>query len=170
MPNISNMSPAALTPEERRFVEDVAEVLCATGFTPAAALIFGYLLTRSTPVSLDDMTAALGISKSSASVAARLLESQSIAKRRRERGTKRALYEIAIDYEAAIQRHRRFFTELGARMGAGADIATSKDVKARLKAVSAFYAYLSSAVQNASVQWSAEGRLKPDSEPLAGKR
>jgi DNA-binding transcriptional regulator GbsR (MarR family) len=88
---------------EQRFVEDVARLLTPWGVPPVAARLYGYLLLCPHPVSLDQITEDLGISKSSASVAARLLESYTLARRHSEPGTKRALYAVADDYEAMIQ-------------------------------------------------------------------
>jgi len=57
--------------------------------------LYGYLLLSAEPVSLDRITSDLEISKSSASVAARLLEQYTLARRHGERGSKRALYEVS---------------------------------------------------------------------------
>ena len=80
---------------ERRFIEDVARLLTPWGVPPVAARLYGYLLLSPRPVSLGQITADLEISKSSASVAARLLESYTLARRHGEAGTKRALYAVA---------------------------------------------------------------------------
>jgi DNA-binding transcriptional regulator GbsR (MarR family) len=68
---------------------------CLGGVPQAAARLYGYLLLFSEPVSLDRMTVDLGISKSSASVAARPLEKYRLALRHGERGSKRMRYEAS---------------------------------------------------------------------------
>ncbi len=70
MPNISNK----VGEDERRFVEDVARLLTPWGVPPVAARLYGRLLLCPNSVGLDQITEDLGISKSSASVVARLLE------------------------------------------------------------------------------------------------
>jgi DNA-binding transcriptional regulator GbsR (MarR family) len=150
MPNMSNKS---LGKDERRFVEDVARLLLPWGVPPAAARLYGYLLLCPRPVSLDQITDDLGISKSSASVAARLLESYTLARRHREPGTKRALYAVADDYEVMIQQQNRLLEALAAKLNAGAGIVTSKAVSARLEEMADFYRVMRGAMEEAMRRW-----------------
>ena len=60
---------------------------------------------------------------SSASVAARLLESYTLARRHHEPGTKRALYAVADDYEAMIRQQNRLLDALAELLNAGVRIA-----------------------------------------------
>jgi DNA-binding transcriptional regulator GbsR (MarR family) len=113
-------------------VEDVVRLLLPWGVPPVAARLYGYLLLCPRPVSLDQITDDIGVSKSGASVAARLLESYTLARRHREPGTKRALYAVADDYEAMIHRQNRLLEALAAQLNAGAGIVTSKRAGARL--------------------------------------
>lgn len=138
---------------QRRFVEDIARLLTPWGVPPAAARLYGYLLLCSRPVSLDQITEDLGISKSSASVAARLLESYTLARRHSEPGTKRALYAVADDYEAMIRQQNRLLDALTAQLNAGAGIAASKAVSVRLEEMSGFYRIMRSAMEDAMSRW-----------------
>ena len=122
-----------------RFVEDVARLLTPWGVPSAAARLYGYLLLCPRPVSLDQITEDLEISKSSASVAARLLESYTLARRHSEPGTKRALYAVADDYEAMIRQQNRLLDALAGQLNAGTEIAASKAVSARLEEMADFY-------------------------------
>jgi DNA-binding transcriptional regulator GbsR (MarR family) len=149
MPNLSNKSEKG----EQRFIEDVARLLLPWGVPPVAARLYGYLLLCPYPVSLDEITRDLSISKSSASVAARLLESYTLARRHREAGTKRALYAIAENYESMIQRQNRLLEALAAQLDAGAGIASSKRVSARLEEMAEFYRVMRSAVEDAMRRW-----------------
>jgi len=139
--------------DERRFVEDVARLLTPWGVPPVAARLYGHLLLCSRPVSLDQITEDLGISKSSASVAARLLESYRLAHRHSEPGTKRALYAVADDYEAMIQQQNRLLDSLSDDLAAGAEIAGSKAVSARLEEMADFYRVMRSAMEDAMSRW-----------------
>src|SRR5579872_5861324 len=139
--------------DERRFVEDVARLLTPWGVPPVAARLYGHLLLCSRPVSLDQITEDLGISKSSASVAARLLESYRLAHRHSEPGTKRALYAVADDYEAMIQQQNRLLDSLSDELAAGAEIAGSKAVSARLEEMADFYRVMRSAMADAMSRW-----------------
>src|SRR5207244_11454935 len=88
MPNISD---ERLSAAERRFVDDIARLLVPWGVPQTAARLYGYLLLCPEPVSLDRIAADLEVSKSSASVAARLLEMYTLARRHGERGSRHLL-------------------------------------------------------------------------------
>lgn len=149
MPNMSKQSKKG----EQCFIDDIARLLLPWGVPPVAARLYGYLLLCPHPVSLDEITRDLSISKSSASVAARLLESYTLARRHREAGTKRALYAVAEDYESMIQRQNRLLEALAAQLNAGAGIAASKRVSARLEEMAEFYRVMRGAVEDAMRRW-----------------
>src|ERR1700746_3998003 len=115
MPNIPNISGK----NERRFIEDMARLLSPWGVPPVAARLYGYLLLCPRPASLDQITEDLGISKSRASVAARLLVSYTLARRHREPGTKRALYAAADDYQAMIRQQNQLLDALAEQLNTG---------------------------------------------------
>ncbi|HLH13082.1 MAG TPA: hypothetical protein VKV77_14550 [Methylovirgula sp.] len=138
---------------ERRFVEEVTRLLVPWGVPPAAARLYGYLLLCPRPVSLDQISEELGISKSSASVAAKLLESYTLARRHREPGTKRALYAVTEDYESMIRQQNRLLEAFAEQLNAGVRIAASKGVSARLGEMADFYLTLRSAMEDAMRRW-----------------
>jgi DNA-binding transcriptional regulator GbsR (MarR family) len=139
--------------DKLRFIEDMARLLMPWGVPPVAARLYGYLLLCPRPVSLDQITKDLGISKSSASVAARLLESYTLAHRHHEPGTKRALYAVADDYEAMIQQQNRLLDALAKQLSAGAGIVLSKDVNARLEEMAEFYRVMRGAMEDSMRRW-----------------
>ncbi len=149
MPNIPNKAAK----NEQRFVEDVSRLLMPWGVPPVAARLYGYLLLRPGPVSLEQIADDLGISKSSASVAARLLESYTLARRHGEPGTKRALYAVADDYEAMIRQQNRLLDALAEQLDAGAGIALSKAAGARLQEMADFYRVMRDAMEDAMRRW-----------------
>jgi DNA-binding transcriptional regulator GbsR (MarR family) len=148
MPNIPN-----ITGKDKRFIEDVTRLFTPWGVPPVAARLYGYLLLCPHPVSLDQITEDLEISKSSASVAARLLESYTLARRRSEAGTKRALYAVADDYEAMIRQQNQLLEALAEQLNAGAGIAASKTVSARLEEMADFYRLMRDAMEDAMRRW-----------------
>ena len=77
------------------FIETLARLIIPMGMPPIAARMQGYIMLSPEPLSLDELVEGLGISKSSASVAARLLERYGIAKCHTERGSKRVRYGMA---------------------------------------------------------------------------
>lgn len=139
--------------DRKRFMEDVARLLVPWGVPPVAARLYGHLLLCPRPVSLDQITEDLGISKSSASVAARLLENYTLARRHSEPGTKRALYAVADDYETMIRQQNRLLDALAAQFNAGAEIAASKAVSERLKEMADFYRVMRGAMEDAMSRW-----------------
>src|SRR5260370_39645950 len=120
MSNKSNKSNKGVTGAERRFIEDVARLLVPWGVPQTAARVYGYLLLCAEPVSLDRMTADLEMSKSSATVAARLLEKHTLVRRHGERGRKRALYGGSDNYEGMLAVQNRLLDGLAAPLRAGA--------------------------------------------------
>jgi DNA-binding transcriptional regulator GbsR (MarR family) len=147
------MSNKAASAREEGFIEDMAGLLVPWGVPPAAARLYGYLLLCPQPVSLDEIAASLGISKSSASVAARLLESYTLARRHREPGTKRALYAVADNYEGMIGQQNRLLDALAARLSAGAEIVRSKEASARFQEMAEFYLLMRDAMDDALRRW-----------------
>jgi len=131
----------------------MARLLTPWGVPPVAARLYRYLLLCPRPVSLDEITEDLEISKSSASVAARLLESYTLARRHSEPGTKRALYAVADDYEAMIQQQNRLLDALSEQLSAGAGIAASKSVSVRLEDMADFYRVMRGAMEDAMRRW-----------------
>ncbi|MGA9775354.1 MAG: hypothetical protein WBU92_05475 [Candidatus Dormiibacterota bacterium] len=105
--------PAEVDAEaRRRVVEDFGRYFGRWGLAPSAGRLWGYLLMRSAPASLDQIAADLQISKSSASVAARQLEQILLARRSGQPGSRRALYE-ATEYgdhfmEMVVDAYRAF--------------------------------------------------------------
>ncbi len=162
MPNMSNN----LRKGDRRFMEDVARLLTPWGVPPVAARLYGYLLLCPRPVSLDRITGDLGISKSSASVAARLLESYTLAQRHADPGTKRALYAVADDYEAMIRQQNRLLDALAGQFNAGAGLVASKAVSVRLQEMADFYRVIRSAMEGAISRWK-HGRRRDEGQVRA---
>lgn len=150
MPNKSNED---LTERERRLIEDVARLLMPWGVPQTAARLYGYLLLSAEPVSLDRLTADLEISKSSASVAARLLEQYTLARRHGERGSKRALYEASDNYEGMLTQQNRLLEALAELLRAGAGAAASSTTRARLEEMAEFYLVTRQAMELALRNW-----------------
>lgn len=73
-------------------MDDMAVLMAPWGWQRHVGRMYGYLLLRETPATLDEIAADLGISKSNASVAARTLEKCGNARRLGETGTKRIYY------------------------------------------------------------------------------
>jgi DNA-binding transcriptional regulator GbsR (MarR family) len=150
MPNKANKG---LSEARRRFTEDVARLLVPWGVPQTAARLYGYLLLNAGPVSLDRITADLEISKSSASVAARLLEQYMLVRRLGERGSKRALYEVSSNYEGMLTAQNRLLDALAELLRAGAGRVASGRAGARLEEMAGFYLATREAMEAALRRW-----------------
>jgi DNA-binding transcriptional regulator GbsR (MarR family) len=150
MPNISNKH---LSSAERRFIEDAARLLVPWGVPQTAARLYGYLLLCAEPVSLDRITSDLEISKSSASVAARLLEQYTLARRHGERGSKRALYGVSDNYEGMLAEQNRLLDALAALLRTGTTTTTSETTRNRLNEMAEFYLAIREAMESALQRW-----------------
>jgi predicted transcriptional regulator len=98
-----------------------ARLMVPWGVPQAVARLYGYLLLGAEPVSLDRIAADLEVSKSSASVAARLLEKYTLVRRHGERGSKRVLYDASDNYEGMLSGQNRLL-EASAELLSGRDV------------------------------------------------
>jgi DNA-binding transcriptional regulator GbsR (MarR family) len=159
MPNKPNKSKKTsksvegLTERDQRFIEDVARLLVPWGVPQTAARLYGYLLLSAGPVSLDRMTADLEISKSSASVAARLLEQYTLARRHGERGSKRVLYEVSDNYEGMLTQQNRLLDAMAELLRRGAGVTASAATRGRLEEMAEFYLVTRQAMEAALRSW-----------------
>ena len=161
------MSNEHLVKSELRFIEDVARLLVPWGVPQTAARLYGYLLLRAEPVSLERITTELEISKSSASVAARLLEQYTLARRHGERGSKRALYAVSDNYEGMLTDQNRLLDALAALLRTGATTAASETTRDRLEEMAEFYLAIRQAMESALQQWRAKGPPRPGRQARA---
>jgi DNA-binding transcriptional regulator GbsR (MarR family) len=96
-----------------RFVERMGLLTEADGLPRIAGRIFGFLLIQPGECSLDDMAAALGVSKASISTDTRRLEQLGFLERTSRPGDRRDYYAISRDVvprslEVRLERMRRF--------------------------------------------------------------
>lgn len=138
---------------DRRFVEDVARLLVPWGVPQSAARLYGYLLLKPEPASLDCIAADLEISKSSASVAARLLEQYTLVRRLGERGSKRALYEASDNYEGMLTGQNRLLEALAELLRTGAEHIASGRTRDRLNEMAEFNLVMRDAMESALRRW-----------------
>jgi DNA-binding transcriptional regulator GbsR (MarR family) len=156
VPNKRNHpNDAPLDEAERRFVEDMARLLVPWGVPQTAARLYGYLLLTPAPVSLDRITQDLEVSKSSASVAARLLEMYTLVRRHGVRGSRRVMYEASDNYEGMLAAQNRTLQSCAALLKAGARSARSAATRARLEEMAEFYTVSLEGMEAMLRQWRA---------------
>lgn len=136
MPNLENK---ATRKNRKPFIEGIAQLLVPLGVPQTAARLYGYLLLCAEPVNLDRIVADLEVSKSTASVAARLLEMYTLVRRRGQRGSRQVLFEASDDYQGMLLAQKRSLEQLAALIETGASSATDKKTRERLKTMAGFY-------------------------------
>lgn len=87
-----NIARDSLSQDELHFIQEVGSVFAQVGMPPSTARLYGYLLLKQTPISLDQIAADLSMSKGGAWNAARMLDRYGFARRLGEPGGKRAFY------------------------------------------------------------------------------
>jgi DNA-binding transcriptional regulator GbsR (MarR family) len=152
MQNITNKE---IRQASDRFIRGMAQLLVPLGVPQTAARLYGYLLLSENPVSLDRIVADLEISKSTASVAARLLEMYTLVRRSGQRGTRRVLFEASDDYNGMINAQKRSLEQLAALIKDGAQNSPSKKTRERLRTMAEFYLVNRNAMESAQREWSA---------------
>jgi DNA-binding transcriptional regulator GbsR (MarR family) len=151
-------SSEVLGEAERRFIQDLTRLLVPWGVPHTAARVYGYLLLSHEPVSLDRLSDDLQVSKSSASVAARLLEMFTLVRRHGVRGSRRVLYEASDNYEGMLTAQNRMLASGADLLKAGARSVASDATRARLDEMAEFYEATLEAMESLLRHWRARRR------------
>lgn len=146
---MQNMSNGNLSKQQRHFIDELAMLLLPWGMPITAARLYGYLQLQDRPVSLDDITADLEVSKSNACAAAKLLETHGNARRQGERGSKRVLYTAGDDPGTPLRRQTELLGMMSALIAERKDEVATGAARERLAHLSAFHNDLRNAMQSA---------------------
>lgn len=131
-----------------RFIQQYAKLSAAWGMPLTAARVAAYLMLQPKPVGLDQIAAALDISKASAWGATRHLESVHQIERFGEPGSKRALFATMEDFARSLFNYSRLLSKSGALMREGAAVAAGPDAAEGLLERSDFYLAVHEAIEN----------------------
>ena len=145
--------------DQADFVEAMGRLMAQFGAPLTAGRLYGYLLLAADPVSLDQMTAALEISKSGASTAARLLELYGLANRTGERGSRRVRYEAVSLHESP---RLNLMPQLVELFRAGARVAPAGPAQLRLQHLAGFYAKVTAYIESLTGEGRALSPLPDD--------
>lgn len=144
-----NVAETAQARGDDPFIDELARLIVPMGMPPIAARMQGFIMLCPEPVSLDELVAALGISKSSASVAARLLERYGILRCHSERGSKRVRYGTAGHCGGFLAEQARFIGTMAALLAGRAETETEPATAARLRDMAGFYRRVHQALDTA---------------------
>ncbi len=138
------------------FVGEMGNTFESDGFTRIGGRLFGHLLLAERPLSLDEIAAALHVSKASVSTEARRLFEKGVIERRGRPGDRRDYWEIAPDFFSSImklrvERWRKLNTLVGELKRRSPNPA--EPVRARLRYMEDVYDYISIAVDDALMSW-----------------
>ncbi len=87
-----------LEKSRKRITESIAQNIHLYGLPPSAGRQFGMMFFKNRPLTLDDMSAELGMSKTSMSTSIRTLTEAKLVERVWERGVRKDLYEVKDDW------------------------------------------------------------------------
>jgi len=158
----ARQSAAAHPSDDEAFIQAVAALFIPMGMPPIAARMNGYLLLSKAPVSLDELVSGLGVSKSSASVATRILERYGIASRFTEPGTKRVRYGISGRCDGYLATQIQFLESMGHLLAGRAAAYPNDDICERFQELGRYYLRLRDAIGEVYNEMSRRARLRPD--------
>src|SRR5581483_1236985 len=130
--NIVNMSAA-----QRRYIDDIGRLMVRWGLPRTTGRVYGYLLLRPDPATLDEIARDLDVAKSGGSVATRQLIATGLARSFGEGKTRRLRYDALYDLSAIVAARAaqtRVFIE-GLREGA--KVAAAPAVRKKITAMTA---------------------------------
>jgi DNA-binding transcriptional regulator GbsR (MarR family) len=146
------------------FVGEMGLTFESDGFTRIGGRLFGHLLLAERPLSLDEIAAALHVSKASVSTDARRLLEKGVLERSGRPGDRRDYWQVAPDFFASLMQHRverwrRLNMLVGELRRRAPNPAAA--VRARLRYMEDVYEYISGRVDDALDSWQAARTKKP---------
>lgn len=136
-----------LSDDQRRFIEEFVTLLAGWNMPANAAQVYGFLLFRSEPASLDEIAVELEISKSNACKGAKTLETAGHIRRVGERGTKRVLYVAREDFGTPFLLRTASLGALNRLMETRGKKASDGAARERIKSLASFYATMQTAME-----------------------
>ena len=142
-----------MTEAEREFVDAMGRHFEGEGVPRIGGRMFGFLLLKSAPCSLDDLAEQLEVSKASASTNARLLEEWALVRRTSMPGDRRDYYEIAPDQTGTLEFRLNRVRELGNLLRGAAGSVTDAVVVSRLASIARFNDEAIAALEPLIARW-----------------
>jgi DNA-binding transcriptional regulator GbsR (MarR family) len=136
-----------LSDDQRRFLDEFVTLLAGWNMPANGARVYGFLLFKSQPASLDEIAEELEISKSNACKAAKVLETAGHIRRVGERGTKRVLYVAREDFGTPFLLRTASLGALNRLMDTRASKVAEGAASERIKSLAAFYATMQAAIE-----------------------
>ncbi|MEK9501876.1 GbsR/MarR family transcriptional regulator [Gaopeijia maritima] len=109
--------------QHQKLIERMGRYYEADGLPRIAGRLFGYLLLEDEARSLDEMAAALAVSKTSVSTNARLLEQTGLLERVTRPGDRKDYYQLAADQSRMIELKMQGMQEMQSILESAAAVA-----------------------------------------------
>jgi DNA-binding transcriptional regulator GbsR (MarR family) len=145
----------------------------SNGLSPIAGRLFAMLLLSEAPRSLDDIAAALEVSKASISTEARRLVERGVVERVRHAGDRRDYYELAPDFFAQIVQSRvEQWRRIQALVTTMRETSTSLApvVRERFASIDEIHADVVDRIDAALVEWRIRSRKRSLAAPHRRRR
>ncbi len=157
---------------QRNFVDRMGLATESDGLSPIAGRLFALLLLANEPKSLDELSAALDVSKASVSTDARRLLERGIAERVTRAGDRRDYYELAPDFfvrivQSRVNRWRRIQTLADDLRGQAEEL--SPVVRERIDSIDDVQNFVIERLEQALAEWEQRGR-ESESRPRSRTR
>src|SRR5690606_4824998 len=114
---------AQVTPGEETFVERMGRHFESEGIPRIGGRLYGFLLLRAEPCSLDALADELRVSKTSVSTNARMLEQWGMIVRVTRPGDRRDYYEAAPDQTRTLEIRLQKIRDMSVLLGEAAEVA-----------------------------------------------
>jgi hypothetical protein len=144
-----NIARNKLSEGELQFIADVASVFTPIGMPSSVGRLYGYLLLKQSPQSLDQIALELLVSKGSAWNGARHLERYGFARRLSEPGGKRALYAPSENFGSSFTATDSLLAAFGSVLQNGANHVATGEAAIRLAQRAKFSLMLREAIAKA---------------------
>jgi hypothetical protein len=151
------MSKFKLSPHDEAFLDAMAMLMAPWGWVRPVGRIYAYLLLREEPATLDEIAADLGMSKSNASVAARMLEQFGNARRHSVPGSRRITYSAPDVVSGPFASKTELLDRIVRLLAANHAIGRTDEVNARLATMGRFYEDMREAVQGVIDRYAGTG-------------
>jgi DNA-binding transcriptional regulator GbsR (MarR family) len=135
--------------DEQSFVDEVATLFAPWGLPPSSGRVYGYLLLCEEPVSVDQIAAALLMSRTGAWNSARILERFGHISRYGAPGSKRALYAASDNFAVPFLEQAALIEKVGNLMQTCASTIANKQAARRLENKARFWLSIRDAVRAA---------------------
>lgn len=140
-------SASSLTSDERQFIESFAVLLADRGMSPSAGRVYGYLLLRQGPLSIDQIASDLEMSRVGAWNSAKSLEAYGHVRRFGTQGSKRSLYASSDDFGAPLLRQAALLGDIGLLLQSGSKNLVSGKAAEELQGRADFYLSIQQAME-----------------------